>query len=478
MIDSPRAVIDIGSNAIRLVVYGGPSRAPMPIYNEKARISLGECVSKTGAISPEVMQAAIATLVRFDALTKAMKISERYVVATEATRKASNGDAFLAEAFRIGVPIQLMTGKEEALASASGVVCDMPWATGYVADLGGGSLELAKLEDGPSRQPTSMPYGTIPLSERIDLSPKLLAHDIKKRLKEVDGFQIHTGLPLHLVGGAWRTLGQLHMHITEYPISILSNYSIPVDALAVLSKAVSNREILENIRVVPGARIPYMPAALAMVQALAQIFEPSEIVISVYGLREGILYDRLSQDTQRQDPLIAAARHEGARLSRFAYHGDSIADWIAPVFEDDDTKMRRLRHAACLLADSVWNSHPEYRGKHAAELALEGSWPGVNATDRAIMACALYAANGGKRPRPPLFDLLAPNEKLDRAQQWGLAIRLAQRLDGGTGVALKDVMLKRKDGLATLKYADDFQHLNSAVVKRRLKRLNEALVKN
>ena len=168
MIQSPRAVIDIGSNAIRLVVYGGPARAPMPIYNEKARIALGESVAKTGEIAPEVMRQAIAALQRFDALTAAMKVGERHVVATEATRRAKNGGEFLRQAAKAGIAIDLISGEEEARASALGVVCDMPWATGYVADQGGGSLELAKVENGEPQQPLSMPFGTIPLSNSAD----------------------------------------------------------------------------------------------------------------------------------------------------------------------------------------------------------------------------------------------------------------------------------------------------------------------
>ena len=95
MIQSPRAVIDIGSNAIRLVVYGGPPRAPMPIYNEKARISLGDSVSKAGIITDEILDLALAALVRFKSLTEAMKVGQLRIVATEATRRAKNGGDFL-----------------------------------------------------------------------------------------------------------------------------------------------------------------------------------------------------------------------------------------------------------------------------------------------------------------------------------------------------------------------------------------------
>jgi exopolyphosphatase / guanosine-5'-triphosphate,3'-diphosphate pyrophosphatase len=475
MITTPRAVIDIGSNAIRLVVYGGPPRAPMPIYNEKARISLGACVAKTGAISAEISDEAIAVLRRFTALTKAMKVDQLRIVATEATRKADNGQDFIAKAAEAGIIIELLSGEKEAIASALGVVCDIPWATGYVADQGGGSLELAKLKEGEPRQPISMPFGTIPVSIDENLTAKMLALRIEHSLKAEDGFSIEQGLPLHLVGGAWRTLGQLHMAITEYPLSILSNYCLPVEATEDLAEIIKNTEAMEATGVVSNARLPHMPAALLTVEALIRVLRPSELLISVYGLREGLLFDQLSQATRLEDPLIAAARHEGARLSRFAYHGDRIAEWIAAIFADDPQEIARLRHAACLLADSVWNSHPEYRAEHAAELALEGNLLGVTAADRAMLAAALYAAYGGKSPSPPLLALLAAAEQLKRAAKWGSAIRLAQRLDGGTGVGLSGVTLSMEGDKAMLDYQPGYEHLESATVRRRLRKLSEAM---
>ncbi len=474
MILSPRAVIDIGSNAIRLVVYGGPPRAPMPIYNEKARIALGDCVSKSGEIDADVMDAAIAALVRFDALTRAMQVGERHIIATEATRRATNGAEFLARAADAGVTIEMISGEAEARASALGVVCDMPWAEGYVADQGGGSLELAMIEDAVPAQPISMPFGTIPLSQRGDINPKAIAKDIEARLDRAGGFTIRQGLPLHLVGGAWRALGQLHMQTVGYPLTILSNYTLPQAALSDLAKVVENETTMQASGVVSTARIPFMPAAMATLEALDRIFAPSEIRVSVYGLREGLLFDRLDPELRREDPLIAAARHEGKRLSRFAYHGDGISGWIAPLFDDDPPRLVRLRHAACLLADSAWNSHPEYRAIHAAGLALEGNWPGVTAEDRAILAGALYAAYGGKRPGLPMLAELAAEADLDRARLWGLAVRLAQRLDGGTGTALGSVALLRRNGKIGLDYAGQYRQLEASTVKRRLKQLNEA----
>jgi exopolyphosphatase/guanosine-5'-triphosphate,3'-diphosphate pyrophosphatase len=475
MISAPRAVIDIGSNAIRLVVYGGPPRAPMPIYNEKARISLGESVARTGIISDEAMDEAVAALRRFTALTSAMNVEQLRVVATEATRKAANGHIFISKAAETGINVELLSGEKEAIAAALGVICDIPWATGYVADQGGGSLELARLIDGEPAQPVSMPFGTIPVRADPQITVRGLAHEIDRRLRDQEGFEIVKDLPLHLVGGAWRTLGQLHMAITDYPLSILSNYRLPTDAAIDLAKTVQSRAAMEASGVVANARLPFMPAALMTVEALVRVLRPSELLISVHGLREGLLFDQLSKAVRAEDPLIAAARHEGKRLSRFAYHGDRIAEWISPIFENDPTELVRLRHAACLLADSAWNSHPEYRAEHAAELALEGNLPGVTAADRAILAAALYAAYGGKKPVPPLLSLIAPTEHLDLAARWGCAIRLAQRLDGGTGLGLSGITLSMKDDKAVLDFQPGYHKLDSATVKRRLRKLSEAM---
>jgi exopolyphosphatase / guanosine-5'-triphosphate,3'-diphosphate pyrophosphatase len=480
MITSPRAVIDIGSNAIRLVVYGGPPRAPMPIYNEKARIGLGDSVARTGGIEPKLIDAAILALRRFDSLTTAMQVGQRRVVATEATRRASNSAEFLARAADAGIEIELISGETEALAAAMGVVCDTPSATGHVVDQGGGSLELARISDTVVMQPISMPFGTIPVSARAPLTSKQLALDIEKQLQKAQGPSPvkalpEKGLPLHLVGGAWRTLARLHMQVTGYPLAVLSNYHMALDSIASLWPVVGEADALAATGIVSSARLPHMAASLTTVEALVRVLRPSEVMVSVYGLREGLLYDQLSQAVRDEDPLIAAARHEGKRLSRFSYHGDAIADWTAPLFEADPPSMQRLRYAACLLADCAWNSHPEYRSQHAAELALEGNWPGMTASDRAMLSAALFASYGGNREPPPLLGLLASPQELQTARRWGLAIRLAQRLDGGTGVGLTATQLSQRDGTVRLDYAAEYKHFSSPSVKRRLKQLSDAM---
>ena len=244
-----------------------------------------------------------------------------------------------------------------------GVLCDSPWVDGYVADLGGGSLELARVKHCDTTPLCSLPLGTIPLSRRKDLSIKSLAREIEDGLVLAGDPQLEPDLPLYLVGGSWRALGQLHILHFAQPLHVLSNHAMAVEDMANLRSPAADTKSLAETGVVAASRIASLPAALLMAaEALARLLQANRLVVSVHGLREGLLFEALPEDVRMQDPLIAAARYEGTRLSRFAYHGDGIANWIAPLFSDTPDHQMRLRHAACLLADCAWNGNPEYRG--------------------------------------------------------------------------------------------------------------------
>ena len=95
-VGDPIAIIDIGSNSVRLVAYEGLTRAPTPIFNEKVLCGLGRNVLTTGRLSTEAMDKALAALARFRVLCTAMRISQVRLLATAAARDAENGAEFLA----------------------------------------------------------------------------------------------------------------------------------------------------------------------------------------------------------------------------------------------------------------------------------------------------------------------------------------------------------------------------------------------
>ena len=473
-----QAVIDIGSNTIRLVVYAGWPRAPLPIYNEKSRVKLGACLAGNGEIDKATMKKALAALARFETLARTMQVDSLRVVATAATREAKNGHELVEKAAALGINVEVLDGDAEATAAGYGVLSDNPLANGYVGDLGGGSLELIRISDGKLGARVSLPLGTLRHDILKGKSPKqitqMLRNDIAKTMGK-RAFPMETGLPFYMIGGSWRSFARLHMHATGYPLTILSNYEMLPEVPETLAPLVQDRDALMQSNVVAAGRIAELPGAAALLGGIVGLLKPRKLVTSIYGLREGLLYEQLTPAERKQDPLIASARFEGERLGRFPFHGDALADWIAPVFAGQSAHDARLCRAACLLSDSVWNVNPEYRADHALGLALDGSWPGVSASDRAVIAAALWTVHAGKRTLPEMLPALAKPGALAQAVIWGLAIRLAHRLDGGTGGALADSRIDGDGATLKLHLRGSAVRLQSNSVLRRLQALGEAL---
>ena len=211
-----------------------------------------------------------------------------------------------------------------------------------------------------------------------------------------------------------------------------------------------------------------------LLQQIVEELEPSELIVSAFGLREGLLYSQLDKETRKLDPLIEAARDAGGGENRFGEHGDVLHDWIAPLF-DDLPKLQRLRRAACLLADVAWQAAPTFRADRGVEMALHGDWTGVDAAGRVIMAQAL-SSNFGREMLPDsrLTQLCKPGE-LQRAHCWGLAMRLGQRLSGGVASVLEETRLVLGRRTLTLCVPNREEALAGEAVQRRLNRLAESL---
>ncbi|MFM6853000.1 MAG: Ppx/GppA family phosphatase, partial [Sphingopyxis sp.] len=222
------AIIDIGSNSVRLVVYAGPVRAPSPVFNEKLMVGLGASLSTTGAMGARAYRRAMTGLARFKALAIAMGVDDVRCVATAAVRDASNGPEFLAEARAMGLDIILLSGRDEARASGYGVLSAIPDADGIVADLGGGSLELVRVAAGETGQFSSFPLGVLRLAALKQAHGngfgKYIAHVLQSAGWPGQGAQ----LPLYLVGGSWRALARYDMMLARDPMPVVSGPAMPV----------------------------------------------------------------------------------------------------------------------------------------------------------------------------------------------------------------------------------------------------------
>jgi len=469
--NAPRtAIIDIGSNSIRLVVYQGPARLPAIVFNEKVMAGLGRALAATGAIDEEALALARVALARFAAVSRAMKVGSLRTVATAAVREASNGGELLDAARRLGLDVETLSGEDEAIAAGHGVLSGIPEADGIVADLGGGSLELVRIKHGETRDRVSFPLGVLRIAALRAKGNAALERKLAKLLADAGWKGRGKGLPLYLVGGSWRALARLDMHLTGYPLPVIHQYGMGREAIARTGRSIAHlaKGKLRSVPGLPVARAPMLGDATALLVALLKQLGSEHTITSAFGLREGLLFGALDAETRRQDPLIAAARDEGRRLGRFADSepapGDLLDDWIAPLFADAP-ELARLRHAACLLADAGWRANPEFRAERGVEIALHGNWVAIDGHGRALLAQALWTCLAGSMAAPEPLPRLASATDLRRAGAWGLAMRLGQRLSAGLAEPLHQSHVASDATTLTL-HLDDIAFYGEAVERR------------
>lgn len=471
----PVGIIDIGSNSVRFVAYGGTERVPSVLFNERVMAALGRGVAKNGKLDDKAMGLTLRALARFRQLGKEMGLKRLHTVATAAVRDASNGKSFLDQISEVGLQPRLVSGDEEAQLSGLGVLSAIPGAKGIVADLGGGSLELIQVSAGEVGQGVTLPLGVLrvgPETGRAEIV-RILRNGIKH-----DGLKdAARGHGLYLVGGSFRAVALLDMKVMGHPLPIIHHHRISSERLPEIRQTLATKSVdeLKALSQISGARIPTLPTVVELLDAMIHVLGPRKVYVSAFGLREGLLYRDLDQATQREDPLLAAALEVGERLGRFGDHGTALDQWMDPLFPDESEQMRRLRLAACLLGDIAWNAHPDYRAERAVDLALHGNWVGIDSHGRAILGRALCSAFGGDGGfDPEVAKLLKPVE-VERVIAWGKALRLAQRLSGGTERLLLKTSIALLDDRLVLLIPDKYRQLYSEAVERRLVQLAKAL---
>ncbi|WP_079246873.1 Ppx/GppA family phosphatase [Sphingomonas turrisvirgatae] len=474
---SRAAIIDIGSNSIRLVVYDGTARLPATLFNEKVMAGLGRSLAETGSIDEAALTTATTALARFASLAREMEVDSIRTVATAAVREASNGEQLIAVARSLGLDVELLSGEAEALAAGYGVLSGIPEADGIVGDLGGGSLELVRVVAGTVTDRVSFPLGVLRLGAIRAKGKGTLDRTVAALLAQAGWTGRGEGLPFYLVGGSWRAMARLDMHLSGYPLPVIHEYRMSAQTVTRLQRTIAQlgKNKMRGVPNISSGRIATMEDAAALLGVLLKHLDSSETVVSAFGLREGLLFGRLSAEERREDPLIAAARDEAERFGRFPEHGDLLDEWVAPLFGGEDAELARLRHAACLLADVGWRANPEFRAERGLEIALHGNWVGIDARGRALLAQALFTSLGGGLESPPPVGQLASIDDIERAKLWGLAMRLGQRLSGGIAGPLRRSSLEADGERLVLHLEADHAALYGQAVEKRHRALAGAL---
>lgn len=434
-----RAIIDIGSNTVRLVVYGGTMRAPMVLLNEKVTAKLGREIAATGRLADEAMALALRGLKRFALLLSDLGITDIDTVATAAVRDAANGPEFVEQLRGIGLSPRVISGEEEALLSAHGVIGAFPDARGIVADLGGGSLELVRVAEGRTDSASTLPLGTLRLPDhrrqgrKGDAARDEMRKSLDKAIRK-GGWDLSANPPaangaLYLVGGTWRAMAVYAMAASGYPLSDPHGFELDAGAALDLAAtlAATEGEAIRGRERISTMRAEKLPDAAVLLQALLARLAPDRVVFSSWGLREGLLYDRLPAHTRAQDPLLAGVMVFSDQRGTSPTLATRMGAWTLDAAPARTHGSERLRMAATMLALAGMQIEPNIRLPQAINWALHKRWTGIDGKGRAMLAAAI-AANGNQLNLPAEVRALASAEALEEAVRWGLALRLARRL--------------------------------------------------
>jgi len=434
------AIIDIGSNTVRLVIYGGPPRAPVILFNEKVMARLGRDLDENGRMADESIELAMGALERFALILSDLDISRVDAVATAAVRDAQNGKEFLKRVKSLGLEPRLLSGLDEATISAEGVLGAFPQARGIVADLGGGSLELVPVAGGEVGEGCSLPAGTLRMprmggGDRDKLRDKLKKM-IGKGAPAMGKFEDGKG-DLYLVGGTWRAMATYARDDLGVPLTDPHGFTMTRDEAATLIKKLAKTDV-EQFKAsprVPSSRAESLPDAGQLLQVLLKHYDPERIVISAWGLREGLMMRRLDKYQLAQDPLLAGVVEFAESRGASPMQATRVAGWTVDTVSSLRPGAERLRLAAIMLGMGAMQTEPNLRVSQGVDWALHKRWIDVSPEGRAMLAAAI-CANSNVLELPKTVTALASQDALEEAVSWGLGLRLARRLGAGSARSL------------------------------------------
>ncbi|HYD17546.1 MAG TPA: Ppx/GppA family phosphatase [Patescibacteria group bacterium] len=476
------AVLDIGSNAVRFVVYDGLNRAPFKIHNERTQCHLGKHLATTGMLNPDGVNAAFEAIGRYAGLIKAMKIKQVKAVATAAMRDAKDGGDFIKKVkSEFGLKIDIIEGEEEARLASQGVMMNGLGANGVIGDYGGGSLELIVVEKDVVKHKTSLPIGAHRLHAIQGEAAQKKA--VEEQLAGVPFLQNYEGRDFYAMGGAWRSMARAHMRMIKHPVLMLDHYTIDgkkaADYAAYIAKQ-SPASLAKTVGMMEKRVHDIGVAAMAMA-CVFDILKPSRLIFSGTGLREGLLYDQLAPAVQKEDSLLASCEKIARQVSRFSDHDgfEALYKWIAPLYGAADAQTKKLLKASCLLSDIGWFEHEDYQADHAFERILVMPFYGTDHAGRAHLALTQYVRYGGDPDRKSeTVQKLLTEKDVTVATVTGLALATGYLLTGGALGLLKDSELILEGKTITLNLRAKSHMLNAEVVTKAFGRLADAMGKD
>lgn len=471
------AIIDIGSNTVRMVVYHALTRVPIPLFNEKYMCALGKGLGRTGRLNPDGVLLAASAMDRFMLMARRLNVISLDVLATAAVRDAEDGRSFVeALEAKHRIHIKVISGEEEAIYGAQGALASIHAPLGITADLGGGSLELASVSPGHVGDHVTTALGSLRLIDAHGDDYEAMEKTIHATFKKIPWLKRLHPPTLYAIGGGFRSIAKIHMKAQRYPLDILHEYELSTSAAyAVIRKLLTTKPSeLASIQGLPSKRAATIIPSALVLKSLLHYTGAHSMMVSVNGIREGFFYGLLSPKQRAQDALVASATDLAALIGRRGSYAKELMAWMDSVFVHEPVAFVRLRQALCILSEIAWSIDPSFRGEWAFQRVVQSSLKGVDHRERVMLALALYHRyqTSMKKEYAPVA-LLSPYEK-----QWarcvGLCANLAYQLSGGKEGNLEHARLDLTEQMPTLWLDQEASPLRTDMVEKRLEGLGKA----
>jgi exopolyphosphatase/guanosine-5'-triphosphate,3'-diphosphate pyrophosphatase len=281
------------------------------------------------------------------------------------------------------------------------------------------------------------------------------------------------------VGGIWRSFARVDMEEHNYPLHVLQHYTIPRSRALRLCKLLSglSRDSLRKIKIVSKRRAESLPYGAVVLERLLEAGGIKDVVISAYGLREGILYARLPQDERAKDPLVEFARAANQRGARVPAHAREMFDWTAPLFEGENAGIARVREASALFSDIGWRRHPDDRAVGTMGQVLTAPFAGADHRARALIATSVFHRYSGDEdfPRELSMGALLDKDEEKHAKLLGLAWRFAFSLSSSAAGELANYRLRLTPAKVILEVPLRREAIAGEPVQKRLGELADAI---
>jgi len=471
-------IIDIGSNSIRLVVFDGPKRSPLYLYNEKVFFRLGRQSLGGQNFSNKTLSEVTNIIHRFVTISRNMKVTKIIAFGTSALREANNSEKLIEMILnRTGIKVKIISGELEAEYASKGILLGFPDSSGVICDLGGNSVEFGTISEGRVSNCKTAILGPLAISKRYGsvADIKSYMNTTVRKLKILEDFH---SKKIFLIGGSWRAIAKFHMELTAYPLKIIQGYKIKAkelsETLSLINSEVGKKRLIKTN--IPKERLELLPHSANLLRIILANYGFESVIFSSFGVREGVIYDHLNEKERKRDPLLEAAKYFERKESRFPNLSRSVFNWITPFHQALNKKTKRLIFAACKLHDITWVAHPDYKMEMCLELITRSNITGVSHKERIFLAMVLLFRHKTKSEalqEMNLFNLVSKRKK-GIAMIIGRVLRLASTFFGEKDL-FKEISISIKNDEVDLNIPEHLKSLEGEIVETRKQELNKAL---